>query len=102
MKYGNIEFIHRAQRGYGRCDRLYNWKTAKAIDFGYVANEYQDSVGPIDGDYKRICELLDKQPISMIEELVEQYGDTSPCGLYTNPWDYDMLTGALNRLGASV
>lgn len=76
----NIVLTH-STRGYGRCNRLYDRKTKKAIDF-FTGGEYQRSVHPVSGEYEKIKELLDAQPQKVRQAIIDLNGDLSECDLH--------------------
>lgn len=97
VMYGNIELYTPAKRGYGTCTRIYDKATHKAIDFGCAATEYEHSLQPVEGEFEKICALLNKQDLKTVQTLLDLCGTYSNCSGY-HLWDYAHLSRVIDGL----
>lgn len=83
-RWDSIELFQGHVRGYGYADLIYDNDTHYGLNIGLAANEYQNSVHPEDGSYKKLKSILENETVTIRKAITTLFGigKYSSCGIF--------------------
>lgn len=81
-RWDSIELFKNHVRGYGYADLLYDNDTHYGLNIGWCGSEYQDSVHPEEGGYKKLKSVLENETPIIRKGVTTLLGKDSDCTLF--------------------